>query len=333
MKRSAVTQRCMWPNWSKRPVVIAFCLQVVLSGCTGSGSRIQRQSIAVVNNEALTLEVFSKRLADKLKVYDAAGAKSSQNIERAKSEIIADFLQSTLIKQWAKEKGLGPTKEEVDAEAALVRKQYPDDLTFRESLSSQGVTFSEWNASLEPIITQRKLFEWIRKQITQPTDEEMLSYFKANQKDYSRKEQIKISQIVVSKQEKATQVLELLKKGKDFSEVAKDFSESEERTQGGLVGWVQRGDFQAFDEAFSKRPGQFTGVIESPFGYHIIQVLERRSSGELKFVEVKDTIHARIIADREQAFYSKWLNDQIKDAHFSKNAELLKSLRVETVLN
>lgn len=79
--------------------------------------------------------------------------------------------------------------------------------------------------------------------------------------------------------EKAEQLLDSLKAGADFAELAAKYSEDPgSAAQGGDLGFVKKGVFYPeFEEAaFKLEPGELSGVIESPIGYHIIQLIERR---------------------------------------------------------
>lgn len=77
----------------------------------------------------------------------------------------------------------------------------------------------------------------------------------------------------------ANAILDSIKNGADFSEMAKKYSEDPgSAVQGGDLGFVKRGVFYPEFEsaAYSLEPNQISGIVESPVGYHIIQMLERR---------------------------------------------------------
>ncbi len=79
--------------------------------------------------------------------------------------------------------------------------------------------------------------------------------------------------------EKAQAILDSIKAGADFATMAKKYSEDPgSASQGGDLGFVKRGVFYPEFEsaAFALEPGQISEVIESPVGYHIIQMIERR---------------------------------------------------------
>lgn len=79
--------------------------------------------------------------------------------------------------------------------------------------------------------------------------------------------------------DKALALLDSLKAGKDFSELARKYSDDPgSAAQGGDLGFVKKGVFYPeFEEAaFKLVEGQISGVVESPVGFHIIQLIEKR---------------------------------------------------------
>jgi peptidyl-prolyl cis-trans isomerase SurA len=97
--------------------------------------------------------------------------------------------------------------------------------------------------------------------------------------------------------EKAKVILDSIKAGGDFAAFAKKYSDDPgSSSHGGDLGWARRGDFvKEYEEAaFALKPGQLSDVVESTFGYHLIQLIERRG----------EAVHTRQILiklERQQA--------------------------------
>ncbi len=108
---------------------------------------------------------------------------------------------------------------------------------------------------------------------------------------------------------KAQSVLDKVKAGGDFGELAKQYSEDSSASNGGDLGFFGKGQMvkQFEDAAFALQPGQVSGLVKTQYGYHIIKVVERNG----------DQVHAQHILIKTIDF-DQYLQDQTKQAHTSK---------------
>jgi peptidyl-prolyl cis-trans isomerase SurA len=85
-------------------------------------------------------------------------------------------------------------------------------------------------------------------------------------------------------------VLDSLRKGADFAEFARRYSQDGSAAAGGDLGWAKRGDYvREFEEVlFSLKENQISDIVKTQFGFHIIQLLGRRG----------ESVHARHILRR-----------------------------------
>ncbi len=115
------------------------------------------------------------------------------------------------------------------------------------------------------------------------------------------------SEVKASKKVEAEKVLQQLRKGADFAEMAKKYSEDGSKDRGGDLGFFSRGQMvPTFEQSvFSLKPGEISALVESPFGYHIIKVEEVQPAKTLSFAEVSQTIRQQLAQKEAQALAFK----------------------------
>lgn len=90
--------------------------------------------------------------------------------------------------------------------------------------------------------------------------------------------EVKASHILVKTEEEANALLEEINGGRAFEEVAKEKSMCPSGSQGGDLGWFERGMMvQEFeDAAFNAKKDEIVGPIKTQFGHHLIKVVDQR---------------------------------------------------------
>ncbi len=103
--------------------------------------------------------------------------------------------------------------------------------------------------------------------------------------------------------------------GADFAEQAKRYSQDGSAQQGGDLDWISPGQtVPEFEAAMNKlQPGQM-GVVQTQFGWHLIQVLERRNT-DVSEQQKRQQARSSIAALRSDELYQDWLR-QLRDRAF-----------------
>ena len=103
---------------------------------------------------------------------------------------------------------------------------------------------------------------------------------------------------------KAADVLAQAKKGANFEDLAKKYSEDPgSKTKGGDLGWLLQGQtVPEFEKAaFSLNKGEISGLIRTQYGFHIIKVLDKETAHTQSFDEIKDSLRAPLLLQKVDA--------------------------------
>jgi parvulin-like peptidyl-prolyl isomerase len=217
-------------------------------------------------------------------------------------------------------------QEEVEKSVTNVHQQFTSQLDFEAQLRAAGfASEEEWRRWLAEnqrrTILQQRLIQNLRQnnklRAIPPTDAQMRQYWSENSSQRPRHAAlVTFHQVVIpvradsvadaKAKALAESLLVAVRHGANFGELAKKYSaDSASRAQGGELGWFRRGvmvkNFE--DAAFHLHSGEISDIVETGFGYHIIQV-ERVEPAEIEARHIliqSDITPAQIELYRRQA--------------------------------
>ena len=160
----------------------------------------------------------------------------------------------------------------------------------------------------------------LRRELEVP-EEELQAYYDGNPEEFTRDEQVRARHILLkvspTRPEAAAEAeLQALKQriegGEDFAQLARDFSEDEGSAgRGGSLGYFGRNQMvKPFeDAAFGAPVGTVVGPVKSDFGFHLIEVQDRRDGGLQPFDQSKAVIRARLLGERSDELAAEKAQD------------------------
>jgi peptidyl-prolyl cis-trans isomerase D len=179
------------------------------------------------------------------------------------------------------------------------------------------------------------------------SDADVQAYYDAHKDQYQVKEQVKVRHILIAVpadadaktdaagKAKAEDLLKQIKAGGNFADLAsKNSDDPGSKTQGGELGWLDRGKtVPEFDKAaFTLAPGQTSDLVKTHFGYHILQVEDKKTAHLRPLAEVKPEIVPVLEQQKagaaEQTFASSLASDAKKNG--LDKAAAAKGLHVVT---
>lgn len=175
---------------------------------------------------------------------------------------------------------------------------------------------------LEYVQTEYLAKEYLRRKAAESatvTEEELKNYYSEHLQEFKPPEEMIARHILVKTEAQANKVLDQIKSGEDFSELAKKHSIDPAAAKGGRLqlpngnDWLPRGTFEkGFEhELFKISKGQVGGPVKSQFGWHLLKVEDRRQPETPSFVQVRGFIKNRL-QDQRFAELHKKLTEEAK---------------------
>ncbi len=302
-----------------------------LEPAAGQSAADPAEVIITVNEQKVTRGDYNRETEEVTRMMKRRGVPEAQfekMIQSFKPQIVDGLVTRALINQACADKKIAVSDEELAAKIAAFEKNLPKNLTLDGVLKQSGLTREMFENDMREQLKLEKLL-----QIGQATEEQVIAYYEENKTRFFEKpEMTHARHILISvkptdtdeqkkeKRARAEQLLKQLREEKaDFAKLAEENSDCPSKAMGGDLGEFRRGQMvKEFEEAaFSMQTNEISGVVETQFGYHIIQTLGHSEPKNLELDEVRDRIvealKGRAIQEKAESF----LDGMRKDA---KNA-------------
>ncbi len=275
--------------------------------------RIDR--VAEVNGAVITRAEFDREMDRIIQRFNAAGHKlTATQMDEVKKNVLDNLIARELLYQESKRKGITVDKAEVEKQISELRKKFPSEQAFTDTLKKMHLTRESLKTQVEEGLAIQKLVdrEFVKKTVISDAEakkyyDEHPNLFKQPEKIRARHILIKVSQNATKEEkEKARKKIEdirkKLKKGEDFSKLAREYSEGPSGKNGGDLGYFTKGQMvQPFEQAaFSLKPGQVSDIVETRYGYHLIKLVDRKPATTVAFKDVKDQLEEYLKQEKVQ---------------------------------
>src|SRR5204863_419363 len=306
--------------------LLAF-LAVLLASTAAQAVTLVDRIVAVVNKEVITYSELYEAvgMAERQLKRQGTPAPERPVLERQMLErLIIDKAQLQLARD------SGVRVDDLQVDRAVERIAASNNLTlaeFRRTLEADGVGFETWRADIRSQMIMGRLREREVENRVQVSESEV-DVFLEQAKARPDNSEYNIAHILVrvpegasperirQARERAEQALGEIKGGAPFGRVAASYSDAPDALQGGTIGWRNHDRLpEIFSGALAKmQPGQVSDPLRTPFGYHIMQVLERRASDvspERKRIQARQALRDR----KADEAYTEWLR-QLRDSTY-----------------
>jgi foldase protein PrsA len=287
---------------------------VGLAGCSNKdvAARVNGQVIKT-SDLTVQLDQLKKQYPQMFTGNDAEG-----RLLDYKQRLLENLINQTLIEQAASKKGVNVTDADIQKQIDQLRSGFKDQAAFNQALKSAGMTLDQLKTQIKNQLITQKLVETLAAN-QKVTDAEIQAYYDKNKSQFYQKSAKRASHILFKSSDKATaeKVLKQLQSDSiKFAAAAKKYSiDTATASKGGDLGWPTQAYVPEFQAALDKlKKGEMSGLVQSPYGWHIILVTDERNGYQQSLSQVKSQIQQIIIQQRRSDAYQQFLNKLRKDA-------------------
>lgn len=283
---------------------LLFCA-MSLNGCDLLGSFKTPPGITV-GSRHITVEELRKNL----EFFSSDLDLSKQQLRRVKDQLLDQVINHYLILEYGREKDISVSEREMQAALQDIKTAY-NDYAFKDALLRGYVDAGEWKKQLRDQLLVRKILAWVSANMPPPSYEEMQRYFQDHISEFTFSRMVKFRQIVTDDKEIAENLAQRIKNGEDMGELARKHSIAPEAAHGGEVGWLAEGQLDEIMEKhlFSLSKGDLSDAVQTPYGYHLFQVLDVRPEGVKTLPEVIGDIEETLTRQHRERYLETWIEN------------------------
>jgi peptidyl-prolyl cis-trans isomerase C len=219
--------------------------------------------------------------------------------------VLDDIIGNRLLFQDLQRQGKAATDAEVEQQLATIRSQFHADADFDQALAARGFDRARLKRDILESVTVQK---WVASTVVPSitiSDADLQKFYELNESHLVEPEKVRARHILLRVEQSATPEVKAAQRrkideirvrlagGADFAAVAQESSDDKASgARGGDLGWFHRGQMvPEFEQpVFALQPKKLSDVIESRFGFHLVEVIEKQAQQKLPFDKVKERL-------------------------------------------
>lgn len=231
-------------------------------------------------------------------------------------QVLDELIAISLLTQDAKAQGVTASDQEVQQFINTRKQSFPSEDAYKQALAKSGITEDLLRKQAREQLAVQK---YVRTKLTQNvnvSEQATRDFYEKNKAQIAQPERVHLRHILIgvkpdasaadkeNARKKANDLLKRIQSGEDFAKLAQESSDDPgSKPRGGDLSWVVRGQTVPTFEAAAfalKNPNDLSPVVESPFGYHIIQLLERQEASSIPYEQVKERLEGMLKQQQAQ---------------------------------
>lgn len=304
---------------------------------------VVEEIVAKVNGDIITtadLDSARRDHAEGFKQQGLTGAALDKALKEEQKDTLRDEIDRLLLIQHGKELNIDVNSDVTKRMAELqTRSGIADPDKFHDWIREQsGTPYEEFRSKLhDQILTQRVIGSEVMSRINIPHSE-VEKYYEEHKAEFVRKEQVFLSEILISTEGKtpdqaaqaekrAKDIVVRARKGEKFGELAKQYSDSDTKENFGQLPPYTKGQLrkELEDIVFKEKKGYVTDPLKQSNGFLILKIEERYEAGQAPLDSVENEIQERLSMPQMQPKVRELLTKLREDAFLEVRAGYVDS--------
>jgi parvulin-like peptidyl-prolyl isomerase len=284
---------------------------------------------AIVNDAVITsqeVDSLNEQTADLLvRQYRSEPSMLERKLTEMQSQNLDSLVERQLILHEFKTAGYSLPESVLDELVdETIKNDFGDRATCTKTLEARGMSIEKFRQQIRErfIVAQLRLKNVSSEIIISPHKVE--TYYLAHRDEFKEEDRVKLRRITLNKssdpndpkaKEMADEILSRLKDGASFAELAAMYSQGNQESREGV--WYDRSALrrELAETAFSLKPGQCSGVIETARECYVLMVDEISTAHYKTLGEVRDVIEKNLLSDERRRLEKQWI-DRLKKKTF-----------------
>lgn len=316
-------------------VIYTLISLFVVSAPLYAESQLLDQVAAVVNDEVITqseVDIMLRPLFEQYK-QEIPQEQLALKLGEARQKLLNQLVEDRLVYQEAKNKKIEIDEGEIDKEIEQFKERFKTEQELENVLQREGMSLTSMRDRIRRQAMIRRLQDMeIRGRIV-ISPLEIETYYKDHAEEFSSGEKILVRSITIRKDEiarekgmkdeAAKKKIEDLRKrvlsGESFGALAKESSEDTHAVNEGLADWISPGEMIPEIDAvlFNLKQGEVSPIVESPMGYHLFRIEEKKEQFNKSFEEARDEIYGALFHIKSQQRFQDWMKELKRNAYIS----------------
>lgn len=318
LSKAPAKKKKMRANSVKRFFALSMALGFIAAGSVTAFAEVVDKIAIVVNDEIICDSEIENTLYPVYQRYKTiyAGDKLMEKLEEARQRAIEQLIEDKLILSEAKKLNIEVSDKEINARLEEVKRNFGSEEDFENAILDQRMTIKDLKARYKEQMMTRKLIDQNVGARIAITPIDVNNYYNSHLGEFAQEEALKLRNILIRPKDDsdvqraldlAKDIEKKLKDGADFAQAAKAYSEGPGAGEGGMIGYVKKGDLLPEIETvvFNLKEGEVSDIIQTSLGYHIFKLEEKREARTLTLREAR--------RDAEEAIFREKIKEKIKD--------------------